>query len=127
MAIGSYIFLVNALTYLRFGWDKQAAERGTWRVSEAELLFLAFIGGWPAAKFAQRNYRHKTRKQPFARKLNVICLLGILVLGSAFFAGLFCKEHALDFVWGVDTAILGTVDALTPDATTTKPVVSRGL
>ncbi|WP_406697181.1 DUF1294 domain-containing protein [Sphingomonas glaciei] len=65
---------VNALTFFRFWQDKQRAGRGEWRVSESELLSLAFLGGTPAAFAARHLLRHKTRKQPFSTQLTLIAL-----------------------------------------------------
>ena len=78
---------VNLLTYTAFGLDKSRARRGGWRVPERTLLMLAFLGGWPAAKVAQRQFRHKTRKRPFARKLNQVPILwaALFVLASGAF------------------------------------------
>lgn len=80
--------LVNLLTLLAFWIDKRRAEAGEWRVPEALLLRLALLGGWPAAKLAQIGLRHKTRKQPFGRKLNRVplwqALALVLVLGISF-------------------------------------------
>lgn len=69
---GAGFVLINMLTWLAFQWDKQQARRGAWRAPEMRLLALALFGGWPAAKLAQRRFRHKTRKQPFAGLLDVI-------------------------------------------------------
>lgn len=45
--------------------DKTAAERGAWRIPEANLHAIALLGGWPGAMVARRAFRHKTTKQPF--------------------------------------------------------------
>ncbi|HEY9037920.1 MAG TPA: DUF1294 domain-containing protein [Roseovarius sp.] len=71
-ALGGYFLVVNALTYLAFRRDKRQSESREWRTPEKRLLTLALIGGWPAAKLAQRMLRHKTRKQPFAWHLNLV-------------------------------------------------------
>jgi uncharacterized membrane protein YsdA (DUF1294 family) len=71
-ALGGYFAVVNVLTYLAFRRDKRQSEARGSRTPEKTLLTLALIGGWPAAKLAQRSLRHKTRKQPFAFTLNVI-------------------------------------------------------
>ncbi|NJC05934.1 uncharacterized membrane protein YsdA (DUF1294 family) [Sphingomonas kaistensis] len=63
---------INAWTFFRFRQDKQRAGRGEWRVSESELLSLAFLGGTPAAFAARHLLRHKTRKQPFSTQLWLI-------------------------------------------------------
>ena len=88
-ALGGYFLTVNILTYLAFRADKRRSEARAWRMPEARLLTLALIGGWPAAKLAQRRLRHKTRKQPFARDLNAIglawaCAL-VLLMGAMLF------------------------------------------
>lgn len=82
-----YVALMNLVTFGAFFVDKRSAIRGTWRISEKTLLGLALLGGSLGAKLAQSRLRHKTRKQPFARLLNLIvgiqclCLVGALYLG----------------------------------------------
>ncbi len=61
--------------------DKERAVGAGRRVPEATLLFWA-VFGWPGAKAVQRLWRHKTRKQPFARRLNVL-----LIVHAGFWAG----------------------------------------
>jgi len=56
---------VSVMLFVMYGADKAAAERNTWRTSEAQLHILALACGWPGALVAQRVFRHKTRKQPF--------------------------------------------------------------
>lgn len=77
----AWLALINAWTFHRFRQDKQRAATGRWRVSENELLSLAFLGGTPAAFAARHLLRHKTRKQPFSTWLFGIALmhLGALV------------------------------------------------
>jgi uncharacterized membrane protein YsdA (DUF1294 family) len=76
--------LMNLLAFGFFGWDKHRARTGGWRVPERTLLSLALFGGSVGAKLAQRRFRHKTRKQPFAAYLNAILFLhmisGLLVI-----------------------------------------------
>jgi uncharacterized membrane protein YsdA (DUF1294 family)/cold shock CspA family protein len=45
--------------------DKSAAVAGRRRVSEATLLFLGLVGGWPGAIVAQQVFRHKSIKGEF--------------------------------------------------------------
>jgi uncharacterized membrane protein YsdA (DUF1294 family) len=56
---------LSLLTLLVYAWDKSAARRRAWRISEATLHGLALLGGWPGAWLAQVWLRHKSRKQPF--------------------------------------------------------------
>ena len=84
----AYLVAVNLLTAFMFHLDKQRAIARGWRISESNLLFLALIGGTLGAKYAQRRFRHKTRKQPFAATLDVIGVLQIgLLLVLLFPAG----------------------------------------
>lgn len=71
-SLAGYGVFANVLAYMAFGIDKGRAERGEWRIPEVTLLLLALAGGWIGAKLAQRRFRHKTRKQPFAAVLNLI-------------------------------------------------------
>jgi uncharacterized membrane protein YsdA (DUF1294 family) len=66
--------LINAWTFCRFWQDKRRACLGQWRITESELLSLAFLGGTPAAFAARHLLRHKTRKQPFSTRLLSIAL-----------------------------------------------------
>lgn len=66
------VLLVNALTLFRFWQDKARAIRGARRIPEAELLWLALIGGTPGAFLGRHLFRHKTRKEPFSTRLWLI-------------------------------------------------------
>ncbi|MCD9147311.1 DUF1294 domain-containing protein [Pseudophaeobacter flagellatus] len=66
------LLAINGLSFIAFGLDKFCAKYGFWRVPEARLLLLAALGGSPAAYLARWLFRHKTRKQPFCRRLNMI-------------------------------------------------------
>jgi uncharacterized membrane protein YsdA (DUF1294 family) len=48
-----------------YAMDKNAAINDSWRVKENTLYFIALLGGWPGALFAQDALRHKTRKAAF--------------------------------------------------------------
>ncbi|MCR8724734.1 DUF1294 domain-containing protein [Frigidibacter sp. ROC022] len=75
-----YLLAINAAAYVAFHHDKRCAVAGDWRIRESTLLWLAFLGGGVAAKLAQHRFRHKTRKQPFARLLNVMLLANLLAI-----------------------------------------------
>ncbi|MEQ9036854.1 MAG: DUF1294 domain-containing protein [Silicimonas sp.] len=68
------------LTFGVFAWDKRSSVAGGARLPESFMLQLAALGGWPAAKLAQRRLRHKTRKQPFAAQLNAIVVVHVLLV-----------------------------------------------
>jgi uncharacterized membrane protein YsdA (DUF1294 family) len=71
--------LLNAWTVLRFWQDKQRAIVGDRRIPEADLLWLALIGGSPGAFAARQLFRHKTRKEPFSTRL---MLIGAVQIGA---------------------------------------------
>lgn len=81
-----YLWVINALTVVLFGWDKICAKRRWWRVPEHFLLWLSVLGGTPGAYLARILFHHKTRKQPFSRWLLSILLFqlaaGIVLAGK---------------------------------------------
>ncbi|GHP00014.1 hypothetical protein KSF_100610 [Reticulibacter mediterranei] len=81
-----YLLVLNILTFVVYGLDKRSAIHGGQRVPENVLLFLAFVGGTPAAYAARHSFRHKTIKRPFITRLRLILLLqlGIVLLSLLF-------------------------------------------
>jgi uncharacterized membrane protein YsdA (DUF1294 family) len=77
----AWLIAVNLVTWRAFAHDKAQAIQGGWRVPENTLLLMALLGGWPAAKLAQRRLRHKTRKQPFGSLLH-LSIAGNLALAA---------------------------------------------
>lgn len=69
------LLAVNGWTVFRFWQDKRRATAGARRIAEADLLTLAIIGGSPGALLARRLFRHKTRKEPFSTRLQLIAAL----------------------------------------------------
>jgi len=59
-----YLF-ASVVTFTVYAFDKSAAKKGLWRISESTLHLLSLIGGWPGALSAQRFLRHKSKKQSF--------------------------------------------------------------
>ena len=88
MLLAAFLFLlaINCVTILRFREDKRRAIAGARRIPEADLLWLALIGGAPGALLARKLFRHKTRKEPFSTRLQLIavvqagCILGYYLL-----------------------------------------------
>ncbi len=92
LILPGYILFMNVVTFSLFQADKANAVQGLARVPEKGLLAFALFGGWPAAKLAQRIFRHKTRKEPFRSHLNRIPLIW---LGFIMFFGLMSWSHTL--------------------------------
>lgn len=70
----SFVFLVllNGYEFFLVGLDKWLAVNQRPRISEANLLLTAFLGGSPAAFLACRFFRHKYRKNSFMSRLRWI-------------------------------------------------------
>lgn len=54
--------LASGLAFAVYGYDKQQAKAGEWRIPEKVLHAIELLGGWPGALLAQQVFRHKTRK-----------------------------------------------------------------
>ena len=79
--------LLSLLTFIFYGFDKRAAQKGTWRTSELKLHILALIGGWPGAVFAQQTLRHKSKKLSFRVELWLTILLNVAIFVWFFVPG----------------------------------------
>ena len=75
--IAAYAVAINFVAFAAFGLDKMLAESNGRRISEANLLTLAFLGGTPAAYAGRQLFRHKTRKQPFSAELHTVALIQV--------------------------------------------------
>lgn len=69
------LLAVNALTFVVYGYDKWCAKKGWRRISERNLLTLAFLCGWVGAWAAMSVFRHKTRKASFRWRLVLLTVL----------------------------------------------------
>lgn len=64
-AVLAVICIMNAVAFIVYWYDKQAARVSARRIRESTLLWLAAAGGSVGALAAGRLFRHKTRKEPF--------------------------------------------------------------
>jgi uncharacterized membrane protein YsdA (DUF1294 family)/cold shock CspA family protein len=80
------VYLVaSAVCFTLYAVDKSAAAAKRWRVSEATLLWVGLVGGWPGAILAQQYLRHKSNKVSFRAKFWItvtVNVLGLLILSS---------------------------------------------
>jgi uncharacterized membrane protein YsdA (DUF1294 family) len=60
--------VLNAVTFVAFGFDKWRASAGKRRVSEFSLALLGALGGWPGGLLGMNVFRHKTAKLTFKLK-----------------------------------------------------------
>ena len=75
-----YLLGINLVTFLLYGIDKWKAKNGQWRISEANLLWLAVIGGSIGALLGMKAWRHKTMHKKFTIGLPVILILQIVLI-----------------------------------------------
>lgn len=55
----------NAIVFLMYGIDKWRAKNNVWRISEAMLLTVAFLGGAAGAASGMIAFHHKVSKARF--------------------------------------------------------------
>jgi len=82
---------LSVVSFIMYLNDKAAAQRGTSRIPESTLHWVALLGGWPGALLGQQTLRHKSKKMTF----RVVLWLTILLNVSAFI-WLFNGNH---FAW----------------------------
>jgi uncharacterized membrane protein YsdA (DUF1294 family)/cold shock CspA family protein len=79
----SWLVAANMLTAVGFLWDKRQAVLGCRRIPEILLLFLATLGGTPAAVLALVLLGHKTHRGTFSTILGSVVAAQLVLLGGA--------------------------------------------
>ena len=74
-----YLLLVNLIGFLLMGIDKSRARHGWWRISEATLVMIAFLGGSIGAILGMWIFHHKTKHWYFRYGLPLILLAQLAV------------------------------------------------
>jgi len=60
-----HLVCINIAAFGAYGADKKAARTGEWRIPEAHLHALEFLGGWIGAFVAQKFFHHKNKKRSY--------------------------------------------------------------
>ena len=68
---------VNLLAFVLYGVDKLKAKKGAWRIPEATLLLVAFLGGSLGALLGMEIFRHKTKHAKFRILVPLFLILHI--------------------------------------------------
>lgn len=76
-----YLLIINAIGFLLMLIDKQKARRGAWRIPEATLMGVAFIGGSIGSIAGMYIFHHKTRHPKFTLGIPIIIIGQIILLG----------------------------------------------
>ena len=72
--------LLNGYAWYLMKIDKRLAPRRGFRIPEASLLGVAFLGGGIGALCGMFIYRHKTKHTSFLLLIPVFCILQVLLL-----------------------------------------------
>lgn len=72
-----YLCVINIITFLLYGLDKQKAKQNRWRIPEKVLLGAAAFGGTIGALIGMGMFHHKTQKWKFKAGVPLILVLQI--------------------------------------------------
>ena len=76
-----WLVMINATTFGLYGFDKRAARNNAWRIPEGTLLLFALLGGSPAAFWASKYFRHKTKKTSFRVRYWLVVIIQLVAIG----------------------------------------------
>ena len=75
-----YLTIINALAFVLMLADKYKAVKKRWRIPEAVLMGVAFLGGSLGAILGMYLVRHKTRHPLFAAGLPLLLMAQVLIV-----------------------------------------------
>ena len=74
-----YLVIINVIAFVVYGIDKRKAKKHLWRIPEATLIGLAFIGGSVGAFLGMRIFHHKTKHIKFYVGVPAIFIIEIII------------------------------------------------
>lgn len=60
-----YLLIINVVALIAYAVDKFKAQHNRWRIPEATLIIMAFLGGALGAFLGMYLFRHKTKHWKF--------------------------------------------------------------
>ena len=75
-----YFSIINILTFLAMGFDKNQAIHKKRRISEITLISLSFLGGGFGSLLGMNIFHHKTKKVKFILLIPLSILLTIIFI-----------------------------------------------
>lgn len=75
-----YFILINLIGFGLMGIDKRKAIKGAFRIPEATLFIVAFIGGSIGSILGMYTFHHKTRHLLFVYGMPAILILQIILV-----------------------------------------------
>ena len=82
-----YVCLMSVFTFALFAWDKRRAIEQRRRISEANLMWAAWLGGAGGGWFAMQRLRHKSQHKAFQILLPLAFLLQLAALAYLAISG----------------------------------------
>ena len=71
-----FYFILNSIAFTVFKIDKRNAQKGRYRISEKNLLTLAFFGPFGAI-LSMKYFKHKTQKMMFRTLVPAFALIHV--------------------------------------------------
>ncbi|MHB8126265.1 MAG: DUF1294 domain-containing protein [Desulfitobacteriaceae bacterium] len=75
----------NAFVFLTMRIDKCHAQKGQWRISEANLLFKGFIFGAIGLYVGMKVFHHKTSHAKFVIGVPLLIVINFLEIGLLYY------------------------------------------
>lgn len=79
----SYLLIINALGFGFMLTDKLRARKNRWRIPEARLMLMAFLGGSGGVLAGMYLLRHKTLHPKFSIGVPVIFAIQVVLAAAA--------------------------------------------
>ena len=74
-----FLLVMNILAFAMYGLDKYYAMADKWRISEKNLLLVAYLGGSVGAFAGMKIFRHKTKHAKFTIGVPLAIVLHIAI------------------------------------------------
>lgn len=79
-----YLCVMNLAGLAVMGIDKSKAKRRVWRIPEATLFWISFLGGSIGTWAGIYLFRHKTKHGRFVVGMPLICMFHLLLAGYTY-------------------------------------------
>ena len=75
-----YLIIINILTFIIYGIDKEKSKKNKYRISEKTLITLAIIRGPLGALLGMNIFHHKTKKTKFIILIPLIMIIWTYII-----------------------------------------------
>lgn len=80
MILFVYLLIMNAASFVLMHLDKRKAQKKKWRIPEAQLMWMAILGGSLGILLGMHLFRHKTLHRKFSVGVPLILFIQCVVL-----------------------------------------------